>query len=124
MTRDELLARLAAEGRRDGITATYEEVPTVPTFHPLDDQVLVRRPPAEEVHGSLVIPERAKERPLTGEVLAVGPGKRLRDGSRQPLSVAPGDQVMFSKYAGDEVTLDGADCLVLREADLLGVIEP
>lgn len=96
----------------------------MPVFRPLDDQVLVRRPPAEGVLGRLHVPERAKERPLTGEVLAVGPGHLERDGSRRPMQVEPGQTVLFSKYAGDEVNLDGADCLVLRETDLLGVLDP
>jgi chaperonin GroES len=96
----------------------------MPVFRPLDDQVLVRRPPAEGAQGKLLIPDRAQERPLVGEVLAVGPGRADRDGTRRSLSVRVGDQVMFSKYAGDEVQLDGADCLVLREADLLGVLDP
>jgi chaperonin GroES len=94
----------------------------MPVFRPLDDQVLVRRQ-ADQTTSRLHVPDRAKERPLVGEVLAVGPGRADRDGTRRPLSVQVGDQVVFGKYAGDEVQLDDADCLVLREADLLGVLE-
>lgn len=95
----------------------------MPTFRPLDDQVLVRRPDAPEKMGKLHVPERAKERPLTGEILAVGPGHQQPDGSRSPMQVEPGQTVLFGKYSGTDVELDGVPCLVLRETELLGVIE-
>jgi chaperonin GroES len=96
----------------------------MPTFRPLDDQVLVRIEPPEETRGGLVVPDRAQERSLVGCVLAVGPGRAVPGGARLPVSVAVGDQVLVAKYAGDEVTLDGVACLVVRGDDLLGVLAP
>jgi chaperonin GroES len=122
VTRDEFLRRLTAEAQRDGFNATFEEV-TVPTFRPIDDQVLVRIQPPEGTQGRLVVPDRAQERSLVGDVLAVGPGRPVPGGARLPVSVDPGDRVLVAKYAGDEVTLDGAVCLVVRAEDLLGVLE-
>lgn len=92
-------------------------------FTPLDDQVLVRRDLGEATQGKLHVPDRAVERPLIGEVLAVGPGRRLPSGERVPCSVEPGQRVVFKKYAGTDLRFDGAECMVLREADLLGVLE-
>ena len=96
----------------------------MPTFHPLDDQVLVRRLDPEATHGKLHVPDRARERSRSCRVLAVGPGRLVPGGDRLPVQVKPGDEVVVGKYVGDEVTLDGVDCLVVREGDLLGVIEP
>ncbi|GIX47981.1 MAG: 10 kDa chaperonin 5 [Candidatus Tectimicrobiota bacterium] len=93
-------------------------------FRPLHDHVLVRRiEPGEERQGGIIIPDTAKEKPQEGEVLAVGPGKILEDGSRRPVAVSVGNRVIFGKYAGTEVTLDGEEYLVLRESDILGVLE-
>jgi chaperonin GroES len=93
-------------------------------FRPLHDNVLVKRlEPTEERQGGIIIPDTAKEKPQEGEVLAVGPGKMQDDGSRRPVGVAVGNKVLFGKYAGTEITLDGDEVLVLREADLLGVLE-
>jgi chaperonin GroES len=93
-------------------------------FRPLHDHVLVKRLEAEEeMQGGIIIPDTAKEKPQEGEVLAVGPGKIQEDGSRRALAVTVGNKVLFGKYAGTEITLDGAELLVMRESDLLGVME-
>lgn len=93
-------------------------------FRPLHDHVLIKRLEAdEEMQGGIIIPDTAKEKPQEGEVLAVGPGKIQEDGSRRALAVAVGNKVLFGKYAGTEITLDGAELLVMRESDLLGVVE-
>lgn len=94
------------------------------TFRPLHDHVLVKRiEPTEEQQGGIIIPDTAKEKPQEGEVLAVGPGKIQDDGSRRALAVAVGNKVLFGKYAGTDITLDGEELLVMRESDLLGVVE-
>lgn len=93
-------------------------------FRPLHDNVLVRRLEAEEEQqGGIIIPDTAKEKPQEGQILAVGPGKRQEDGSRRQLSVAVDNKVLFGKYAGTEITIDGEELLVMRESDLLGVVE-
>ena len=93
-------------------------------FRPLHDHVLVKRLDAEEeMQGGIIIPDTAKEKPQEGEVLAVGPGKIQEDGSRRALAVSVGNKVLFGKYAGTEITLDGEELLVMRESDLLGVME-
>ena len=93
-------------------------------FRPLHDNVLVRRLEAEEEQqGGIIIPDTAKEKPQEGQILAVGPGKRQGDGSRRQLSVAVDNKVLFGKYAGTEITIDGEELLVMRESDLLGVVE-
>jgi chaperonin GroES len=93
-------------------------------FRPLHDNVLVKRIEAtEQRQGSIIIPDTAKEKPQEGEVLAVGPGKILEDGSRRPVALAVGNKVLFGKYAGTEITIDSEELLVLRESDLLGVLE-
>lgn len=106
----------------------------MPIFTPLDDQVLIRRDPPETITtGGLHLPERDVVRPLRGTVLAAGPGRwrsdvdpsRYPKGSsalRVPLSVSPGEVVLYGRYAGTEVRFDGQDCLVLRESEILGVI--
>jgi len=93
-------------------------------FRPLHDNVLVRRLEAEEEQqGGIIIPDTAKEKPQEGQILAVGPGKRQEDGTRRQLSVAVDNKVLFGKYAGTEITIDGEELLVMRESDLLGVVE-
>ena len=93
-------------------------------FRPLHDRVLVRRIEAEEkTAGGIIIPDTAKEKPMEGEVIAVGNGKVLEDGSVRPLQVEPGNKILFAKYSGTEVTVDGEEHLILRESDVLGVIE-
>lgn len=93
-------------------------------FRPLHDRVLLRRLDDEDkTPGGIIIPDTAKEKPMRGEVLAVGPGARRDDGTPVPLDVAAGDIVLFGKFAGTEIRIDGEDLLVLKESDLLGVIE-
>jgi len=92
------------------------------TIRPLHDRVLVRRiDEAEQVRGGIIIPDTAKEKPQQGKVIAVGDGKILKDGTRQPLDVRPGDRVLFGKYGGSEVKIDGEEYLILREDEILGV---
>ena len=93
-------------------------------FRPLHDRVLVKRVEAEEkTPGGIIIPDTAKEKPVEGEVLAVGPGARDETGTVRPLDVKVGDHVLFGKWAGTEVIIDGEDRLILKEADILGVVE-
>ena len=93
-------------------------------FRPLHDRVLVKRVEAEEkTPGGIIIPDTAKEKPVEGEVLAVGPGARDETGTVRPLDVKVGDHVLFGKWAGTEVIIDGQDRLILKEADILGVVE-
>jgi len=93
-------------------------------FRPLHDNVLVKRlDTTEEKIGGIIIPDTAKEKPQEGNVLAVGPGKLQDDGTRRVVGVTVGNKILFGKYAGTEITIDGEELLVLRESDLLGVIE-
>lgn len=93
-------------------------------IRPLADRVVVKPLPMEEVtKGGIVLPDTAKEKPQKGEVIAVGPGRLLDNGQRVAVDVKVGDKVLYSKYAGNEVKLDGEEYLILREADILGVIE-
>jgi chaperonin GroES len=91
---------------------------------PLQDRLLVRRVEEQErTKGGIIIPDSAKERPLEGEVIAVGNGKRLEDGTLVPLDVKKGDRILFGKYSGTEIKVDGIEHLILREEEVLGVIE-
>ncbi len=91
---------------------------------PLADHILVRRlEEQEKTPGGIIIPDTAKEKPQEARVIAVGPGPRLESGEIRPLDVKPGDRVLIGQYAGSEVTLDGEEHLILRESDVLGVIE-
>ncbi|MBW2094861.1 MAG: co-chaperone GroES [Deltaproteobacteria bacterium] len=91
---------------------------------PLNDRVLVLRIEEEEkTAGGLIIPDTAKEKPQQGEVIAVGPGKQNEDGKRIPLEVKPNDRVLFGKYAGNEIKIDGVEHLIMREDDILAVLE-
>lgn len=94
-------------------------------LRPLEDRVVVKRiEEQEEVQrGGIIIPDTAKERPQEGEVVAVGPGRMLENGTRVPMEVKVGDRVIFAKYAGTEVRLDDKEYLVMRESDILAVIE-
>jgi chaperonin GroES len=93
-------------------------------FRPLYDRVLVKRVEAEmRTSSGLILPDSAKEKPLEAEVIAVGNGKRLDDGSHRPVSVKAGDRVIFGKYTGDEVKLDGVEHIILSESDILAVVE-
>jgi chaperonin GroES len=90
---------------------------------PLQDRVLVKRIEADEkTAGGIIIPDTAKEKPQEGEVVAVGPGKRLDSGSVQEMGVKAGDRILFSKYGGTEVKIDGQEYLIMREDDILGVV--
>jgi chaperonin GroES len=93
-------------------------------FRPLQDRVAVRRVKEEEkTRGGLFIPDTAKEKPIEAVVLAVGNGKLLEDGTVRKLDVAPGDRVLFAKYSGSEMKIEGEDTLILREEDILAVLE-
>jgi len=94
------------------------------TVRPLHDRVIVRRLDEDTMSaGGIIIPDSAKEKPLEGEVIAVGNGKILENGDVRPLDVKAGDKIIFSKYAGTEIKLDGEDFLIMTENDILGVIE-
>jgi chaperonin GroES len=94
-------------------------------FRPLHDRVVVRRVEAEEkTAGGIIIPDTAKEKPMEGEVVAVGPGARGEDGKIQPLDVKSGDRVLFGKWSGTEVKLDNEDLIIMKESDIMGIIEP
>jgi chaperonin GroES len=91
---------------------------------PLGDRIVVKPLDAEEkTSGGIVLPDSAKERPQTGEVIAVGPGKTLDNGTVAPMEVTVGDKVVYSKYGGTEVKVDGQDVLIMRQDDILGVVE-
>jgi chaperonin GroES len=93
-------------------------------FRPLHDRVLVRRIDAEEkTAGGIIIPDTAKEKPMEGEVIAVGPGARNEKGELFPLDVKAGDRILFGKWSGSEVRMDGKDLLIMKESDILGVID-
>ncbi len=94
------------------------------SFRPLHDRVLVRRVEEnEKTPGGIIIPDTAKEKPQEGEVIAVGPGLRGDDGKIAPLSVQAGDRILFGKWSGTEVRINGEDLLIMKESDILGVIE-
>jgi len=93
------------------------------TFRPLHDRVLVRRIEAEDkTAGGIIIPETAKEKPQEGEVVAIGTGIRAEDGTITPLDVKVGDKILFGKWSGSEVKLDGEDLLIMKESDVLGIV--
>jgi chaperonin GroES len=93
-------------------------------IRPLHDRIIVRRVEEEEkTKGGIIIPDTAKEKPMEGKVIAVGKGKILEDGKLQALDVKAGDRILFGKYSGTEVKIDGEEHLIMREDDILGVIE-
>jgi chaperonin GroES len=93
-------------------------------FRPLHDRVLVRRLEGQEkTAGGIIIPDTAKEKPMEGEVVAVGPGARTEDGKLHPLDVKPGDRILFGKWSGTEVKIEGTEYLILKESDVMGVID-
>ena len=93
-------------------------------FRPLHDRVVVRRIDAEErTKGGIIIPDTAKEKPQEGEIIAVGPGARDENGKVQALDVKPGNRVLFGKWSGTEVRIDGEELLIMKESDIMGVIE-
>jgi chaperonin GroES len=93
-------------------------------FRPLHDRVVVRRVGSEEkTKGGIIIPDTAKEKPQEGEVIAVGPGARDESGKIVPLDVKKGDRILFGKWSGTEVKIDGEDLLIMKESDIMGVVE-
>ena len=93
-------------------------------IRPLHDRVIVRRiEEGEQVRGGIIIPDTAKEKPQEGEVVAAGDGKYKEDGTRQSLDVRQGDRVLFGKYSGSEIKIDGEELLIMREDEILGIIE-
>ena len=93
-------------------------------FRPLHDRVVVRRIDAEEkTTGGIIIPDTAKEKPQEGEIVAAGPGARNEKGELIPLDVKAGDRILFGKWSGTEVKIDGEDLLIMKEADIMGIVE-
>ena len=93
-------------------------------FRPLHDRVVVKRLGEEEkTAGGIIIPDTAQEKPMEGEVIAVGPGERSDDGDLTPLDVKAGDRILFGKWSGTEVKIDGDDLLIMKESDIMGIIE-
>ncbi len=93
------------------------------SFRPLHDRVVVRRLESEEkTKGGIIIPDTAKEKPQEGEIVAVGPGARDENGKLTPLDVKAGDKVLFGKWSGTEVKIDGQDLLIMKESDILGIV--
>jgi len=92
-------------------------------FRPLHDRVLVRRIEEDQKVGSIIIPDTAKEKPQQGEVIAVGPGAKADDGKVVALDVKKGDKILFGKWSGSEVKIDGEELLIMKESDILGVID-
>ena len=93
-------------------------------FRPLHDRVVVRRIEQDEkTAGGIIIPDTAKEKPMEGEVIAVGPGARGEDGQIHPLDVKAGDRILFGKWSGSEVKLDGEELIIMKESDIMGIIE-
>ena len=93
-------------------------------IRPLHDRVIVKRiEEGEQVRGGIIIPDTAKEKPQEGEVVAVDEGKYKEDGTRQPLDVKQGDRVLFGKYSGSEIKIDGEELLIMREDEILGILE-
>jgi chaperonin GroES len=94
------------------------------SFRPLHDRVLLRRAEEEsKTAGGIIIPDTAKEKPQEAEVVAVGPGARDEDGTVRPLDVKPGDRVLIGKWSGTEVKIDGDDLIIVKESDIMGVLE-
>ena len=94
-------------------------------FRPLHDRVVVRRVEGDQkTAGGIIIPDTAKEKPMEGEVIAVGPGARGDDGQIHPLDVKAGDRILFGKWSGTEVKLDGEELIIMKETDIMGILEP
>ena len=94
-------------------------------FRPLGDRVVVRRLAEEQkTSGGIIIPDTAQEKPQEGEVISVGPGARDDDGKRIPIDVVAGDRILFGKWSGSEVKIDGEELLIMKESDILGVLDP
>jgi len=113
-----LTERAVRKGRTDTTRRNQMKI------RPLQDRIIVKRVQEEEkTKGGIIIPDTAKEKPIEGKVIAVGNGKVLEDGKVRPLDVKAGDRILFSKYAGTEIKIDGEEHLMMREEDILGVIE-
>jgi chaperonin GroES len=94
------------------------------TFHPLHDRVVIRRAEGDtKSKGGIIIPDTVKEKPQEGEVIAVGPGSRNENGKLIPLDVRAGDTILFGKWSGTEIKIDGEDLLIMKEADIMGIVE-
>ena len=94
------------------------------SFRPLQDRVLIRRVEQEQkTAGGIIIPDTAKEKPMEGEIVSVGPGARSEDGKVHPLDVKPGDRVLFGKWSGTEIKIDGEELIIMKESDIMGVIQ-
>ena len=92
-------------------------------FKPLHDRILVKRlEDSEKTKGGIIIPDTAKEKPSEGEIVAVGPGALNSEGKRNPIDVKAGDKILFSKYSGDEVKIDGQDLIIIKEEDVIGIL--
>jgi chaperonin GroES len=92
-------------------------------FKPLHDRILIKRiEESEKSKGGIIIPDTAKEKPSEGQVVAVGPGAINKDGKRNPIDVKEGDKILFSKYSGDEVKIDGQDLIIIKEEDVIGIL--
>jgi chaperonin GroES len=112
----------AAASSQQSPSLDFEEKPM--KFRPLHDRVVVKRIDAEErTAGGIIIPDTAKEKPSQGEIIAVGPGGRDENGKLIPIDVHPGDRVLFGKWSGTEVKIDGVDYLIMKESDVMGVLE-
>ena len=93
-------------------------------FRPLHDRVVIRRvTPDEKSTGGIIIPDTAQEKPMEGQVVSVGPGARGEDGKLQPMGVKSGERILFGKWSGTEVKIDGQDLLIMKESDIMGIIE-
>jgi chaperonin GroES len=94
------------------------------SFRPLQDRVLIRRVEQEQkTAGGIIIPDTVKEKPMEGEIVAVGPGARSEDGKVHPLDVKVGDRVLFGKWSGTEIKIDGEELIIMKESDIMGVVE-
>lgn len=110
--------------RARGKRSVHEIWRYVMNFRPLHDRLLVKRMEGEERSaGGIIIPDTAKEKPMEGEVVAAGPGARGEDGKLNPLDVKAGDRILFGKWSGTEVKIDGQDLIIMKESDVLGIIE-
>src|SRR5438094_9923938 len=113
-----------ARGRRSGMDDPVRFESTSMTIRPLHDRIVVQRiDEGEQRVGGIIIPDSAKEKPQQGKVIAAGDGKSKEDGKRVPLDVKPGDSILFGTYSGQEIKLDGDEYLIMREDDVLAVIE-
>ncbi|KSV73649.1 hypothetical protein N183_24760 [Sinorhizobium sp. Sb3] len=111
-------------GAEDPLKNLFVDEESEMTFRPLHDRILVRRIEAEEkTAGGIIIPDTAKEKPQEGEVVAAGPGARDESGQLRPLEVKVGDRVLFGKWSGTEIKLNGEDVLIMKESDVMGVME-